>query len=57
MLSAKDRDDMGIKIKGNDFHATKSLADLIQLPEVDLCYMLSLMDRDPGKKTAEQQGT
>ena len=53
VLPAKDRYDMGIQVQGDGFHAMKSLADFVQEPEIDLCYMLSLVDRDPGKETAD----
>ena len=51
---AKDRYDVGIQVQGDGFHVTKSPADFIQLPEIDLCHMLSLVNRDPGKKTADR---
>jgi len=54
VLLAKDRYDVGVQIQGDGFHVTKSVADFIQLPEVDLCYMLGLVNRDPGKKTADR---
>ena len=53
VLPAKDRYDVGVKIKGDGFHAMESLADLVQEPEIDLCHMLSLVNRDPGKETAD----
>ncbi|PXF55977.1 MAG: hypothetical protein C4B57_00540 [Deltaproteobacteria bacterium] len=45
---------MGIQVQGDGFHVTKSPADFIQLAEIDLCHMLSLVNRDPGKKTADR---
>ena len=63
VLPAKDRYDVGVQVQGDGIHVTKSPADFIQLPEIDLCHlsachaqagMLSLVNRDPGKETADR---